>query len=108
MACLKGNVTVVALLAERGADLTSPDKSGVTPLWLALRHGRPRTALALLRHGARPGKTVLILLALALVGCGALVASSLRAGGLHMVPHVVHGLSTDAAHGLIKKANALL
>ena len=43
VASLKGQVQVVGLLAGRGADIWAPDNAGVTPLWLAMRHGQVST-----------------------------------------------------------------
>lgn len=49
-----GASQVIALLAERSADLDRIDREGKTALERALEHGRTHQAAALLKNGARP------------------------------------------------------
>jgi surface polysaccharide O-acyltransferase-like enzyme len=53
-ASLSGNDRVVALLLERGADISFRDVGGNTPLHEAALFCHPRTARLLLEHGADP------------------------------------------------------
>ena len=47
-----GHVMVLELLLGAGADITSADLGGLTPLHIACEKGRAAAAALLLRHGA--------------------------------------------------------
>jgi hypothetical protein len=63
----------------RGADLRTVDKAGISPVWLAVRHGRVRVLLCLLHHGAlpSPGPAAIGLILFAMLGFLALVLFAL-------------------------------
>src|SRR5688572_8074949 len=50
----EGNLAAVEVLVERGADLDARDKSGRTPLFVAVRANRYEIARYLLDRGADP------------------------------------------------------
>ena len=110
VASLRGHAPVVRLLAGRGADTQSPDAAGVTPLRLAVRHGRLGVAWVLLQHGGlpRPGPAGGALLALLVVALSLLALASLNAGGLHLLPRLAGELGHYAATAAVTKANSLL
>ena len=52
MAAAYGNVRVVELLIEKGADVTQDNEGGETPLHYASKHGHTKVMKILLEHGA--------------------------------------------------------
>lgn len=110
VASLKGHAAVVSLLAERGADTWSPDKAGVTPLRLAVRHLQPRVVWVLVQHGGMPRPSLMggLLLALLALALCVLAFASLNAGGLHLLPSLAAEVGHYAATAAVTKANSLL
>ena len=52
LAAANGNVSAAEILLAAGADLTTPDPAGLSPLGIALVHHHDDVAALLLRHGA--------------------------------------------------------